>query len=484
MRIPEKLLSAGRIHILGAAGQEGRAVFDYLLASDMDVIGHVSVERDEFEKTFDLFSDAYSEIESRTMAEKFVSSGRMVFGSDYGTGIEKGDAVIAPQAYARYPLNRPIMDMDARGEIMFLQAIEFAFSIADCKLIGVTGTAGKSTVTALIGNMLESYGKPFYFSGNDRDNKWDLFALEAIDKDGFALFEISHRHLTDLKHSPDVAVITNIFPHHLDDAGSFDRYIEIKKNIYRYQEMGDIALVNHSLIKERVVKEEEEVPGRLIYFGGDHAGADGISGAVVEDDSLLAVIDDASAKVSLDEFRAYGEHNIMNALAAMLAGLAAGLPASSVEEGIKNWKGLRYRQELIGEWNGIRIINDGKSTDPLATIEAVKAIPEIGALILGGIREGFSEGDFIPLGREISDKKIKKVFIFGSSKSAMARDLIEAGVESHICTDITDAVSRAIEATNKGEAVVFSPGCQSFDEFKDYRDRAKAFEAAVDGIFG
>ena len=469
MRIPDKIASANKIHVLGVAGQEGRAVFDYLLSSGLDVVGHVSVPENGFKETFLSFSDAYEESEARAMAERFLASGKMVFGENYAKGINENDAVIVPQAYRRLSLNAPVIEMDKDGKIILIQAIELAFAIADCKTVGATGTAGKSTVSAIIGNILKCAGISFCFSGNDRENKWDFFALENLPKEGIALFEISHRHLMDLKQSPNIAVITNIFPHHLDDAGSYEKYIEIKKNIFRFQNAGDVAIVNRALVESGIVKENGETEGELVLYGGE---------------TLDVSFGGREAKVSISDFMLSGEHNIQNANAAMIAGLACGIPVPAVEEGIRSFRGLRYRQELIGEYGGVRVINDGKSTDPLATIEAVKAVKNIGALILGGVREGFSEGDFIPLGETIAGSGVKEVFIFGSSKEDMAKDLSRTGIVPKLCSSLENAALEAKNAVKEGEAIVFSPGCQSFDEFRDYRHRASAFNVAVEKLFG
>jgi UDP-N-acetylmuramoylalanine--D-glutamate ligase len=133
----------------------------------------------------------------------------------------------------------------------------------------------------------------------------------------------------DLKQSPNVAVLTNIFPHHLDDAGSYQNYIEIKKNIYRFQNAGDTAIVNRSLVESGIVKESEEMGGELALYGGEE---------------LKASYGDREVRIPLSEFRLSGEHNIQNANAAMLAGLACGLPILAIEEGVKTFCGLRYRR--------------------------------------------------------------------------------------------------------------------------------------------
>jgi len=469
MKILEKIKQAKKVHILGVAGQEGRAVFDYLLSLDIDIVGHVSVKQEDFKNTFASFADAYSEEETRNMTEKFLSSGKMVFGDDYAKGIKAGDIVIAPQAYRRLALNASIIEMREKQEITLIQAIELAFEITNSKTIGVAGTAGKSTATALIGNILQTAGVPFYFSGNDRDNKWDFFALEALPKNGYALFEISHRHLMDLKQSPHIAVLTSLFPHHLDDAGgSYENYIKIETSIYRFQTEKDIAIINRSLFEDETIKKTEEIRGKLLTYGGD---------------ILEAEYNGRFAKIALSDFKLPGKHNIQNALGAMYAGLVAGLPVSAVEDGIKNFHGLKYRQEFIGEYNGVKIINDGKSSDPLTVVEAVKAIPNIVALIVGGIREGFLEGDFLLLGETVIKYGVKKVLVFGSSKKEIVNDLAATGVSAELCLDLQDAVIKAKALAKTGETIVFSPGCQSFDEFKDYRHKASTFNSLVQQIF-
>ena len=469
MKILEQIKQAKKVHVLGVAGQEGRAVFDYLLSLGIDIVGHVSVKEEDFKNTFSSFADAYSTEETQNMAEKFLSSGKIVFGDNYAKGINVGDIVIAPQAYRRLSLNTPVIEMRDKKEITLIQPIELALEMTNSKTIGVAGTAGKSTVTALIGSMLQAAGIPFYFSGNDRDNKWDFFALEALPRDGYALCERSHRHLMDLKQSPHIAVLTSLFPHHLDDAGgSYENYIKIVTSIYRFQTEKDIAIINHSLFDDGTITKDEKIHGRLLTYSGD---------------ILKAEIDGRSAKVALSDFKLPGKHNIQNALGAMYTGLVAGLPVSAIENGIKNFYGLKYRQEFIGEYNGVKIINDGKSSDPLTVVEAVKAIPNIAVLIAGGIREGFIEGDFLPLGEAVMQCGVKKVLVFGFSKQEIANDLSKAGINVELCVNLEDAVIKAKALAKEGEAVVFSPGCQSFDEFKDYRHKASTFNSVIQKIF-
>lgn len=475
--------AARKVHVIGIASQEGRAVFDYLIRKGFDPVGHENTSREEFMSRFLNYADAYTREEAEIMGNSFLSSGSEIcFSDNYLSGIEKGDAVIVSQAYRRYPANKPVIELAEAEDIFLFQAIELAFDIAPCLTIGVTGTAGKSTTVSLIRNMIVASGRDFYFSGNDRENKWDLIELENISSKGIALFEVSHRHLMDLKSSPDVAVIVNIYPHHLDDAGSFENYVEIKKNLIRFQSGSGKAIVNWSLLTSGLI-EEENVSGELLSFGGP----EGFSAGYVRDGILCADLKGEEVEVAeLSDLPFGGEHNILNALAAAVAAMSAGLSEHDVKNGLMAWKPLKYRIETIYEEPGLIIINDGKSSDPLATIEAVRSVPNIDVIVLGGVREGIKAGDFVPLGEEIANRQVKNVVVYGTSREDIVRDLEISMIGSEInifsVSHHDEAFDKAFEIRSEG-AIIFSPACQSFDEFKDYRERAEAWNSAVKNYF-
>ncbi|MDD5099109.1 MAG: Mur ligase family protein [Candidatus Colwellbacteria bacterium] len=474
-RIMDALKKSPRIHVLGIAGQEGRAVFDFFLKEGIKTIGHENTPESDFKSRFLSYSDAYSKEEAEDMADRFINSGSDIHFSDrYLSDVEKGDAVIVPQAYRRYPINKSLISMAESGDIALFQAIELAFDIAPCITIGVTGTAGKSTTASLIEKIISSSGKKLYFSGNDREDKWDFNELKKIGPDGFALFEISHRHLIDLKSSPDIAVITNIYPHHLDDAGSFEKYMDLKKNIIRYQKEGDRAVVNYSLIESGAIKTEDTA-AEIFSFGGP----EGVSPVFIKDGNIL--MDGGKQKIiSIEELPFRGEHNIQNALAATTA-VSSIFSADDIRRGLLSWKPLKYRQEVIWSDGERSVINDGKSSDPLATIEAVRAVPDISVLVIGGVREGMKSGDFVPLAEEIAKSSVKTIIIYGRSKDEIGADfasITERDIKVFSFDSYKDAFQKAFESHKSG-SLVFSPACQSFDGFRDFRERGEAWNAAV-----
>ncbi len=468
------------IHVLGVAGQEGRAVFDWLMARapHIRIIGHEGCSRENFKEVFMRFSDAYSESESSGMLARFLSDmAEIRFGADYLSGINEGDLVIAPQAYRRYAGNAPVIEMAKEGKIEIMQAMELVMEITPCMTIGVTGSAGKSSVMALIAGMIRASGHPSYISGNDREDKWDLFALEAIPSSGVALFEISHRHLMDLKKSPDVAVLTNIHPHHLDDAGSFENYIAIKKNIFIHQSHSGSAIINKSLIDSGMVFKKE-IRGKLYDFsGGDDSASAFLKNGLV-------VVRKGMEEIGISKVP-YGM-NPENVLASALAGISAGFSLSAVREGINNFSSLKYRKELVHQTDKLRFINDGKSSDPAFTIETIRMIPDIDVLILGGIREGGVPGDFAALAEEIRRQNIRHVVIYGRSAEDIHRDLSAvfngAGPDMFAFPAFSDAMEKMAEIATSGN-IVLSPACQSLDQFADYRARAESFNSFVKSRF-
>ena len=357
--------------------------------------------------------------------------------------------------------------------------MEVAFAVTPCLTIGVTGTAGKSTVCSLLKAIIEASGRSAFFSGNDRDNRWDLFALEKLPKEGIALFEISHRHLMDLSVSPNISVITNIYPHHLDDAGSLDNYVAIKKNIFRFQTADDAVVVNSELVSSGLIFDED-APGWMFLFGGE-----GSDCSVRDGNISISVEGKEESVIPVSSLPLKGNHNLLNSEAAVMAAFSAGIPIGNIREGIIKWKPLKYRMEKIENTGSIEVWNDGKSSDPLATIEAVKSIQGIKALIMGGVREGGHKGDFGELAKEIAFRGVERVFIYGKSRDLIKTDLLGAMDGKRIieCVDLRDAISRAASFMEKKGKMLFSPACQSFDGFKDYRARAEFFNDNLRSIF-
>lgn len=473
-----KNIKEKRVHVIGIAGQEGRAVFEYLLELGVkNLHGHENAPREDFEERFLTYSDAYTSSQAKALLAKILDScARLHFGEEYLKGIADGDQVFVPQSYFRYKQNQPLITQAKKGKIILKQAIELVFEISPCPIIGVTGTVGKSTVASVIAHILKKAGKNVYFSGNDREDKWDLVRLSQIPKDGLAVLEISNRHLVDLKKSPHVGVLTNVYPHHLDDHGSFNDYLKVKKKIFLNQKDNDFAVINNELVKKGQIRRSQ-VKGKLLTFSLN-AKTDGF----VKDKALYLIKEKRRIKIlPISSLPLTGEHNFKNFLAAALACLAIGTSPEKIKQGLLSFKGLRFRLEYLGEFAGRKVYNDGKSADPFATIEAVKTLPQVDILLLGGIREGFKKGDFRDLAKVVAGKKIKKAIAFGKSAQEIERELEEkVGKENLFKKDnLRQATDLVYKISKKRDTILFSPACQSFDEFRDYRQRALEFEKLV-----
>lgn len=467
-----------RVHVIGIAGQEGRAVLEFLLESKLEnLFGHEDTPEEKFRERFLNYSDAYTPEESEKLLEKILSSSaKLYFEDQYLTDIQNGDLVITPQSYRRYSKNQILLNRFQKGEIVLKQAIELVFEISPCPIIGITGTVGKSTISALIAHILKKAGKKIYFSGNDREDKWDFISLSKLNKKDLTVLEISNRHLFDLKVSPHVAVISNLHPHHLDDHGDFKKYLETKKKIFLFQKKNDFAILNNDLF-ERGQVWQSEIPGICWRF----SLADKSNGFVRDGSLHLNKDGEMVELVKTSSLTLKGDHYLENCLAASLACWAVRISPQAIKEGLLSFSGLRFRQEFVGSYAGRKVYNDGKATDPIATVEAVKAIEKISVLLLGGIREGYKKGDFSSLAETIKKKEVEKIIIFGKNGPEILEELASKIKKEKLFKTETlqEAVKRAHSLSKQGETIVFSPSCQSFDEFTDYRERARKFEELV-----
>ena len=305
-----------RVHVVGLAGQEGRAVFEYFLDLGIEnLYAHERSSQEDFKKNFLSYSDAYTSCEAQKLLQKILKfPSKLYFQEDYLSGIKKGDVVIVPQSYRRYPENQTLLKKAKNGEITLKQAIELVFEIAPCPIIGVTGTLGKSTVASLIAHILKNSSRKVYFSGNDREDKWDLVSLSKIPKNALAVLEISNRHLIDLRQSPHIGILNNLYPHHLDEHFSFSDYVKTKKRIFSYQGKKDFAVIDFELLKKDLVKKEE-IKGQLLTFGLINQ-----SDAFVKKRALYLIKEGKEIKiVDLQEVPLKGRENYKNLQSAALS---------------------------------------------------------------------------------------------------------------------------------------------------------------------
>lgn len=347
---------------------------------------------------------------------------------------------------------------------------------AECRapIIGVTGTKGKGTTSSLIASMLKAAGKTVHLVGNIGIAALEV--LPAIQPDDVVVFEMSSFQLWDLEKSPHIAVVLMIEPDHLDVHAHMDEYTNAKSNIVAHQDADDTAVYHPINEFSRAVAQNGA--GRKVRFGIADDG-----GVYVESNKLCI---QGERICGVENIQIPGAHNIENVCAAATAVLSydAGIDFESIAAGLREFTGLPHRLKYIREVDGVKYFDDNYSSAPGATIAALKAFSEPEVLIAGGYDKGVG---FSELAKAISGQRnIKRVLLIGQTRRAIAAELDIVGksdiYELSDETTLGPIVQRARSLAEAGDVVVMSPGCASFDMFKNFSDRGDQFIQLVEEL--
>jgi UDP-N-acetylmuramoylalanine--D-glutamate ligase len=475
------------IHIVGVSGAEGSALaaFFYSLGFK-NITGHDFCEKGDFRKSFFSFHDAMSEKEKEAEYSKLKKSKvKINFKENYLKDAEKADMIFVPQSWFRYECNEPLKKLS--GKIELYNITKLYFDLCRAPIVAITGTSGKSTTSRLVYEILQRdkdrKGK-VYFSGNDRENIQILDKIFNIKEDDILVLEVSNRQLKiNFNKGPHIGIITNISPNHLDDHKDFVDYANTKKKLLKNQTEKDLSILNYDTKTLHDVKTKSKT-----YFFSHGIEID--RGAFLRGDDMIITDDSREYKIcSTKDLKIPGPHNIENALAASLAGYLSAVNTKYIREALMEFKGLKSRIELVREINGIKYYNDSTACNPSGTIVAISSFIEPIILIAGGERKVTGEGEFEEMAKSIVEKNVKVLLLIGKKA-----DLIEELVKKYIleqksrspiikkCKDLAEAVQASYRSANKGDVVIMSPGCESFDMFSDYRDRARRYRNLVLGL--
>ncbi|OGH17135.1 MAG: UDP-N-acetylmuramoylalanine--D-glutamate ligase [Candidatus Levybacteria bacterium RIFCSPHIGHO2_02_FULL_40_18] len=354
------------------------------------------------------------------------------------------------------------------------------FDLCPCKIIGVTGTKGKSTTATLIYEMLKSGGIDAYLGGNV--GKPPLDFLNDLKIDSKVVLELSSFQLQDLNKSPQIAVFLMVTSEHLDYHRDINEYIEAKRNILRYQGPDDFAILN----KDYPASNESDVHthGQLYCVSREQQVE---QGCFVRDGYIWLKIGTREEQIMpTSEVLLAGKHNLENVCAAILAATIAGAHAQTIITVLKNFKGLEHRLEFVGEHHGIKFYNDSLATIPEAVIEGIEALGEdVETLIAGGYDRDL---DYRELGKYLSDSKIRTLILFPATGEKIWESLcVEVPNESlrpkkFDVASMKEAVLTAYEHTNPGKICLMSPGAASFNMFKNYKERGEQFKKEVENL--
>jgi len=367
------------------------------------------------------------------------------------------------------PLSIPVLRQAAQTGKTLISEIELASRYLRGKVIAITGTNGKTTTTTLIGEILRTVGFPVQVGGNIGTPLISL--VESSTADTWSVVELSSFQLEAVPtFRPDIAVILNITPDHLDRYASFEAYAQTKLNIFENQVSSDFAVLNHE--DPNLQKAAGNVHSQVFWFSGSNklkCGTYAMGGQIVFDSGKKCEWVMACHEVPLK-----GRHNIENVAAAITAARLAGIPSGSIAESVRNFKAVEHRLEPVAEIDGVRFFNDSKATNVDATIKALEAFESGVILILGGRDKG---GDFKMLSRLLQERG-KSVILLGEASDKI-RTQLEETVPMTQARSMDDAVKLAFQQAAPGNTVLLAPACASFDMFQNYEHRGREFKAAV-----
>ncbi|WP_352418477.1 UDP-N-acetylmuramoyl-L-alanine--D-glutamate ligase [Proteiniborus sp.] len=372
------------------------------------------------------------------------------------------------------PVDVPIIKAALEKEIEVITDIELAYRITNNKFIAITGTNGKTTTTALTGELLKNTGVNCHVTGNIGVGiLWE--AVNSGEEDIFVIEASSFQLESTKNFKPQVSVITNITPDHLNWHKTFDNYVEAKKKVFINQQKGEYTIMNYDDLLLREIGKDIE--SNLIFFSASNK----LDKGVYVDDCQIIINDGLKTKRIMDcrEIKIPGKHNLENALALVSIGWALDIDTEVIAKTLKEFEGVEHRIEYVDSISGISFYNDSKGTNPDASIKAIEALKAPIILIAGGIDKGTGFEDFI----ESFNNKVKALILLGETKEKIKDTAISKGFSNiYIVDNIEGAVNKSFELAVPGDNILLSPACASWDMFKSYEERGKIFKQAVKNL--
>lgn len=373
------------------------------------------------------------------------------------------------------PLTLPIVAEAVKRGIPLSNDTQIFMEVVPCKTIGITGSAGKTTTTALVGKMAKNAcGDKAYVGGNIGDPLINY--VDNMKPGDVAILEISSFQLDQMTISPDIAAVLNITPNHLDRHGTMEAYTAAKARILAFQSKEDAAILGRD--DKGAWSLRSKVNGKLYTFSLNEL-EEGLDGAYLNDGLLNLRDENVYLPLILREkISLRGDHNVLNVLAAFAIGHAAGFTLDAMLEAVEDFRGVPHRLEFVRELRGVRWYNDSIATAPERSMAAIRSFDEPIVLMLGGRDKDLPWEDLVRLMGE----RVDHVVLFGEAAEKIEGTLNRLGLrEKHFTVSraehLHEAVIQAAEVAEAGDVVLLSPGGTSFDEFKDFAERGERFRA-------
>ena len=356
--------------------------------------------------------------------------------------------------------------------------IEMVLKLAPCKMIGVTGTEGKTTTTSLIYEICKKAGYNCFLGGNI--GKPIFTKINQMKPEDIVILELSSFQLMGMTVSPNIAVVTNIFPDHLNVHKSYEEYQDAKKSIFRNQTEEGIVILNKD--NEITEKFADEVKGKTIFFSSTKKLKNGY--VYDREDGFIKKCTDGKCEKILNknDIKLRGIHNYENICAALAATETVASKEAQIEA-VKNFKGVEHRLEFVREIDGVKYYNDSIGTSPASTIAGLNAFDENIILLAGGSDKGL---DYKEIG-EVIAKKVGTLILTGptaqkieeATKQALSE---EKSIKIIHTNNLEESVKVAKEKARSGDIVLLSPASASFDAFKNFEERGNYFKTLVNNL--
>ncbi len=369
------------------------------------------------------------------------------------------------------PVDLPLVEELRKNGAVIWGEVELAYHFAKGKLAAITGTNGKTTTTALVGEILRSFYQEVFVVGNI-GNAYTKEALRMTE-DSVTAAEISSFQLETIdSFHPQVSAILNITPDHLNRHHTMECYIRTKEQIARNQNSTDICVLNYD--DEETRKFGEEVKASVLYFSRKHILDRGI---YLEDSSIVYGNGEEKIRIcDTSELKLLGAHNHENVMAAIAVGIGMGVPLTQIRKTVKEFRAVEHRIEFVAEKNGVVYYNDSKGTNTDAAIKAVEAMTRPAIVIGGGYDKHVEFDDWV----KTFPGRVKWLVLLGATAQQIADTARRSGFEQIVFADnMEEAVQVCAQKAAPGDAVLLSPACASWGMFENYEQRGRIFKELV-----
>jgi UDP-N-acetylmuramoylalanine--D-glutamate ligase len=385
------------------------------------------------------------------------------------------------------PLTSRYLDLARRHQVPLDSEINLFVRECRGRIIGITGSVGKSTTTSLLGSILQLHDARTLVGGNIGGTL--LPHLEEITPDTPVVLELSSfqlEHLAWQSYSPPIAMVLNLTPNHLDRHGTMQAYQQAKEGILAYQTATDIAILNWD---DAIVRQmASRTSGRQLFYSTEVTFDEGV---YCQDDQVIYASErQQTVLCHVTDVALRGRHNLGNAAAAAAAAAMLGAPPTTIVQGLQRFHGLSHRLEQVAIRRGVSYYNDSKATTPASTLRALEAFEQPIVLLAGGYDKGTPFDELA----DAAYRKTKATIVYGSTapkllqafECASQQDISKPAqakcAQVMLCADLEAALTQAIALTVPGDVVLLSPACASYDQFPNYEARGEFFRSWVQGL--